>query len=217
MSEGKFPKKTVVLVHGLWMHGWVMELLKLRLKHCGFRAVIFSYPSMSNSLSKNAHILSDFVAGIASSHIHFVGHSLGGLLIMQMLSEYPDQRAERIVLVGSPCQASYIASKMARSKLGQYFIGHSMLQYLKQNLSECTDRCEVGSIAGSRSLGAGRLLGGLPCPNDGVVAVEETKIPGLYDHITLNVSHSEMLISSSVAKQVCMFLQNGNFSHRPKL
>ena len=204
-------------MHGLWVHGWVMELLKLRLKRCGYRAVIFSYPSMSNSLSQNAHILSDFVAGIASSRIYFFGHSLGGLLIMQMLSEYPDQRVERIVLAGSPCKASYIASKMARFKLGRYLIGHSMLQYLKQNLPECTDKCEVGSIAGSRSLGAGRLLGGLPCPNDGVVAVEETKIPGLHDQITLNVSHSGMLISSSVAKQVCMFLQNGNFSHSLRL
>jgi len=60
-------------------------------------------------------------------------------------------------------------------------------------------------------------LGGLPDPNDGVVAVEETKIPGLHDQIVLNVSHSGMLISASVAKQVCMFLQNGNFSHSPKL
>ena len=217
MSEERYSKKTVVLVHGLWMHGWVMALLELRLKRFGFRTVIFSYPSMSNSLSQNAHILSDFVAGIASSHIHFVGHSLGGLLIMQMLSECPDQRAERIVLAGSPCQASYVASKLARFKLGRYLIGHSMLQYLKQNLPECTDRCEVGSIAGSRSLGAGRLLGGLPDPNDGVVAVEETKIPGLHDQIILNVSHSGMLISASVAKQVCMFLQNGNFSHGSKL
>jgi len=86
LPEEKFSESTVVLVHGLWMPGWVMVLLGLRLKRCGFRTVIFSYPSMSNSLSQNAHILSDFVAGIASSHIHFVGHSLGGLLIMQMLS-----------------------------------------------------------------------------------------------------------------------------------
>jgi len=92
-----------------------------------------------------------------------------------------------------------------------------MLQYLKQGLPEYTDRCEVGSIAGSRSFGAGRLLGGLPDPNDGVVTVEETKIPGLHDQMIINVSHSGMLISVSVAKQVCMFLQNGNFSHSPKL
>ena len=202
-----------MLVHGLWMSGLVMALLGLRLRRCGFHTVIFSYSSMCNSLSQNAYILSDFVAGIASSRIYFVGHSLGGLLIMQMLSEYPDQRTERIVLAGSPCQKSCMASKLARYKLGRHLIGHSMLQYLKQNVPECTDSYEVGSIAGSRSLGAGRLLGGLAEPNDGVVSVEETKLSGLRDQIVLNVSHSGMLISSSVAEQVCNFLQNGNFSH----
>lgn len=217
MSEEKYSEKMVVLVHGLWMHGWTMALLGLRLRRCGFRTVIFSYPSMSNSLSQNAYILSDFVAGIASSHIHFVGHSLGGLLIMQMLSDCPDLRTERIVLAGSPCQSSYIARKLAGFKLGRYLIGHSMLQYLKQSMPECTDRHEVGSIAGSIGLGAGRLLGGLPYPNDGVVAVEETRIPGLHDQIVLNVNHSGMLISASVAKQVCMFLKNGHFSHSPKV
>ena len=202
-----------MLVHGLWMPGWVMALLGLRLRRCGFHTVTFSYSSMCNSLSQNAHILSDFVAGIVSSRIYFVGHSLGGLLIMQMLSECPDRRTKRIVLAGSPCQPSYIASKLARFKLGRHLIGHSMLQYLKQNAPECADSCEVGSIAGSRSLGAGRLLGSLPGPNDGVVTVEETKLSGLHDQIVLNVSHSGMLISTSVAEQVCNFLQNGNFSH----
>lgn len=216
MSEDKFSRETVVLVHGLWMHGWVMTFLKLQLNHCGFHTVIFSYPSMRNSLSKNAHILSNFVAEIASSHIHFVGHSLGGLLIMQMLSECPDPRTGRIVLAGSPCKTNYIASKISRSKIGKYLIGHSMLQYLNQDVPESTYSREIGSIAGSRSLGAGKLLGGLPEPNDGVVAVEETKIPSLHDQVVLNVSHSGMLFSSNVAKQVCMFLQNGKFSHNQR-
>ena len=211
MSEEKFPK-TVVLVHGLWMPGWVMSLLGLRLRRCGFRTVIFSYSSMCNSLSQNAHILSDFVARIASPNIYFVGHSLGGLLILQMLSECPDQRTERIVLAGSPCQPSHIANKVARFRLGQHLIGYSMLQYLKQSVPECTDRYEIGSIAGSRSFGAGKLLGGLLYPNDGVVAVEETKLSGLHDQIVLNVSHSGMLLSADVAEQVCNFLQNGSFS-----
>lgn len=217
MSVEKSAKETVVLVHGLWMRGWVMTLLGLRLQRCGFHTIIFSYPSMNNSLSQNALILSNFVTGIVSSHIHFVGHSLGGLLIMQMLSEYPDPRTGRIVLAGSPCHGSYIASKLTRIWLGRYLIGHSMLQCLEQKVPECVDWCEVGSIAGSRSLGTGRLLGGLPSPNDGVVAVEETQMSGLRDQIVLNVNHSGMLVSTSVAQQVCMFLQNGYFFHSSEL
>ena len=87
MSVEKSTKETVVLVHGLWMRGWVMTLLGLRLQRCGFHTVVFSYPSMNNSLSQNALLLSNFVAGITASRIHFIGHSLGGLLIMQMLAE----------------------------------------------------------------------------------------------------------------------------------
>jgi len=212
----KSTKETVVLVHGLWMRGWVMTLLGLRLQRCGFHTVVFSYPSMSNSLSQNALLLSNFVAGIAASQIHFIGHSLGGLLIMQMLAECPDPRVRRIVLIGSPCHASYAANKLARMGLGRYLIGRGMLQWLKQKVPECADWYEVGSIAGCISLGLGRLLGGLPSPNDGVVAVEETRISGTRDQIVLNESHSSMLISAGVAHQVCMFLQHGYFFHNPE-
>ena len=213
MSVEESTKETVVLVHGLWMRGWVMTLLRLRLQRCGFHTVIFSYPSMSNSLSQNAILLSNFVAGITASQIHFIGHSLGGLLIMQMLAECPDPRAGRIVLVGSPCHASYAANKLAKMGLGRYLIGHGMLQCLKQKAPECADWYEVGSIAGCKSLGLGRILGNLPSPNDGVVAVEETRMSGTRDQIVLNESHSSMLISTGVAHQVCMFLQHGYFSH----
>jgi len=213
LSVEKSTKETVVLVHGLWMRGWAMTLLGLRLQRRGFHTIVFSYPSMSNSLSQNALILSNFVAGLATPHIHFIGHSLGGLLVMQMLAEYPEIRAERIVLAGSPCHSSYAASKLARMGLGRYLIGRSMLQCLRQKVPKCADWYEVGSIAGCKSLGAGRLLGGLPSPNDGVVAVEETRMSGTSDQIVLNVSHSGMLLSTSVAYQVCMFLRHGYFFH----
>lgn len=211
----KLTKETVILVHGLWMHGWVMTLLGLRLKRCGFHTVIFSYPSMSNSLSQNAHLLSNFVAEIASSHLHFIGHSLGGLLIMQMLSEFPDTRTRRVVLAGSPCNKSYAGNKLARTKLTRHILGRSVLQFLEQTKLECSGWYEAGTIAGCKSFGAGRLLSGLPNPNDGVIAVEETKMLGTRDQIVLNVSHSGMLISTRVAYQVCMFLKHGAFSHNP--
>ena len=215
MPVEKSTKETVVLVHGLWMRGWVMTLLGLRLQRYGFHTIVFSYSSMSNSLSQNALFLSNFVTDIAAPHIHFIGHSLGGLLVMQMLAEYPEPRAGRIVLAGSPCHASYVASKLARMGLGRYLIGRGMLQCLRQKVPECADRYEVGSIAGCKSLGGGRLFGGLPSPNDGVVAVEETRMPGISDQIVLNVSHSGMLLSTSVAHQVCMFLRHGYFFHNP--
>lgn len=209
-------KETVILVHGLWVRGWIMTLLGLQLRRCGFHTIIFSYPSIHASLSQNALLLSRFVAGIAAPRIHFVGHSLGGLLLLQMLAEYPEPRTGRVLLMGSPYHASYAASKLARSMPGQWLIGRSMRQWLGQKAPVCPHQYAVGSIAGCMSLGIGKLLGGLPHPNDGVVTVEETRLPAASDWIVLNVSHTGMLFSARVARQVCAFLRQGHFLHHPE-
>ena len=216
LSGETVVKETVVLVHGLWVHGWIMALLGLRLQRCGFHTIVFSYPSMRASLSQNALLLSRFVAGIAAPRIHFVGHSLGGLLLLQMLAEHAEPRAGRVVLVGSPYHASYAASKLTRITLGRWLIGRSMGQWLDQKAPACSNQYEVGSIAGCLSLGIGRLIGSLPHPNDGVVAVEETRLPNTSDWIVLNVSHTGMLFSTKVARQVCAFLRHGHFLHNPE-
>ena len=204
-------EETVVLVHGLWMPAWAMALLALRVRRCGFRTVVFSYPSVRNSLSQNALQLSRFVAGLAAPRIHFVGHSLGGLLVLQMLADYPQPRTGRVVLAGSPYRSNAVASKLARRALGRWLIGHSMAQWLGRTAPARTGHYAVGVIAGCRSVGMGTLIGGVPWPNDGVVTVEETRVPDARDHIVLKVSHSGMLLSTGLARQICAFLQHGYF------
>jgi hypothetical protein len=72
---------------------------------------------------------------------------------------------------------------------------------------------EAGAIAGNRRFGLGRLIGlDVPLPNDGVVAVEETRHPQLADHLVMRVSHSEMLVSAAVAREVAAFLATGSFA-----
>lgn len=74
--------------------------------------------------------------------------------------------------------------------------------------------CDIGVIAGRMSVGAGRIVAPeLPGPNDGAVRVDETRLPAMRDHIVLNVSHSGMLVSRAVARQVCAFLRDGAFEH----
>ena len=71
----------------------------------------------------------------------------------------------------------------------------------------------MGAIAGARRLGLGRFIGlDVPAPNDGVVAVEETKHPQLADHLVMPVAHSEMLVSRAVARQAAAFLAHGRFA-----
>lgn len=212
MSAETGIKEVVVLVHGLWMRGWVMRLLGLRLRRCGFHVAVFSYPSLRCSLSQSALRLSRFAAGIAAARVHFVGHSLGGLVVLQMLADCPQTRAGRVVLMGTPYRASHVARKLSHTAPGKWLVGRGMAQWLDQYPpGHAAQQCEAGVISGCRSLGSGKLLGGLPRPNDGVVAVEETLVPGARDQILLKVSHSGMLVSARVARQVCAFLKHGHF------
>ena len=71
----------------------------------------------------------------------------------------------------------------------------------------------VGVLAGTRSLGLGRVVPDLPRPNDGVVSVAETRLPGAADFIALPVAHSEMLVSRRCAGQIAAFLDTGRFRH----
>jgi len=213
LPADKITQDMVVLVHGLWMRGWVMAWWAWRLRRAGFRTVAFSYPSLRASLTDNALALARFVAHLDAPQIHFVGHSLGGLVIWQMLATHADARTGRVVLAGSPYQGSYTASKLARRELGRRLIGASVLQWLEQAAPHLDQQYEIGVIAGSKCIGLGRLVGGLPEPSDGAVSVAETPVPGLSDQIVLGVSHSGMLISPQVARQTSAFLRHGNFLH----
>ncbi len=215
-DEDYSAEETVVLVHGLWLGSWVMGLMGKRLRRCGFQSAFFSYPSMSSSLSENASLLARFTAGIISSRLHFIGHSLGGLLILQMLDEFPQPRLGRIILAGSPYTACSVGRKLSRRGPGRYILGRSMLQWLDRLDEAAATRnppYELGVIAGCRSVGAGRLITRLPGPNDGVVTVEETRVPNARDEIVLNVGHSEMLVSTELVRQACTFLRHGHFLH----
>ena len=216
MSGATTANDIVVLVHGLWMHGWVMRLTGMRLRRCGFHPIVFSYPSMRNSLSQNALLLSHFVAGMTAPRIHFIGHSLGGLLVLQMLAECPEQRTGRVILVGSPYNGSNVATRLSRRGPGRYILGRSMLQWLEQKAPEHNAQYKLGVIAGRKSIGCGRLISRLPQPNDGVVTVDETRISNISDQVVLNVSHSGMLLSAGLALQACSFLRYGHFLHDPE-
>lgn len=213
MPTDTAKREMIVLVHGLWMRGWLMACLAWRLRRGGFQVVSYSYPSVRSTLSENAFGLARFVSGLEASRIHLVGHSLGGLVLLQMLASYPDARMGRVVLLGCPYRSSFAASKLCRSSVGRRLVGRSIAQWLGHIAPINIGEHEIGVIAGSQRLGAGRLIGGIPQPNDGVVMVAETQLNGARDQIVLKVCHSCMLVSAEVARQACAFLRQGYFLH----
>lgn len=203
--------ETVVLIHGLWLTGREMVLLRRRLRHCGFAVVVFDYPSVRRGLMGNAAALQRLVAGLDAATVHFVAHSLGGLLLRQFFHDFPHQRRGRVVTLGTPHRGSTAARRLARWRLGRLLLGRSLQPGLLGGLAGWPAGREIGVIAGDRGLGLGRLLGGLPRPNDGVVAVAESHLPGETDYRLFHVGHTGLLFSAPVASAVCRFLRDGRF------
>jgi pimeloyl-ACP methyl ester carboxylesterase len=203
-------EETVILVHGLWVHGLVMKLMAQRIGCSGFRVLCYSYPSLRLTLTQNAERLARFAVGAGGDRVHLVGHSLGGLVALKAAPLLPAQG--RIVLAGTPFSDSFSAHRLKALPYGGAALGRSMAQWLADERPAGLERYEIGVVAGAMSIGLGRLIArDLPKPNDGVVCVSETQVPGMRDHLVLNVSHTAMLFSTAVVRQICTFLRDGRF------
>jgi pimeloyl-ACP methyl ester carboxylesterase len=200
----------IVLVHGLWMNGLVMLPLARRLERCGFAVTRHGYPSVRRGLRENARGLAA-ACEKSGARLNLVGHSLGGMLIMTMLREHPQIKVHRVVLIGSPYANSAAAQGMARFATSRGLLGRTIQDWLRQPRPPVPDGVELGVIAGDVSIGLGRLFAHLPRPNDGVVMLDETHVPGAAASIVLHTSHSAMLVSPAVAHAACAFLKNGSF------
>jgi pimeloyl-ACP methyl ester carboxylesterase len=205
-------REPVVLLHGLWLTGWTMTYIGWRLRHGGFRTYLFSYPSVHHSLRDNAMALRAFSDTIEGDTIHFVGHSLGGIVIRAMLAYCPPSRPGRVVTLCTPHRGNRAAQNFARWPWGTRMLGVSMADLLNGGVPECdlTAR-EFGVIRGDRSFGAGSLFSRLDESNDGVVMLREGELPGATDEITLHASHSGILLSRRAAANTDHFLRFGRF------
>jgi len=98
-----------------------------------------------------------------------------------------------------PCLGSYRARRLTAVPGMPALLGHSIMQWRSRTLgataSGLRSAVEIGVLAGTRCVGLGRLVPGLPLPNDGVVALAETRLPGTVDFVALPVAHSEMYAS----------------------
>jgi len=205
------PRECVVCVHGLYMNGLEMGLLRLRLQRCGYQTRRFIYRSWREDLAVHAVRLNQFLQGIDAAVLHLVGHSLGGLVIQRMLVDFPAQRPGRVVTLGTPHLGSIVAQQLRHRSIGRVLLGraaHPAL--LGAPLPWPRDR-EIGVIAGSLGIGLGILFGGLAGPHDGTVSVAETRLPEARAHAVLPVSHMGLLFSAVAARQVCSFLHAGRF------
>ena len=204
--------ENVVIVHGLWMPGWETRLLRRRLEAAGFQTHSFVYPTVGCGLDENADRLAEFAAKVPG-RVHFVGHSLGGVLIVRCFERHRFPRAGRIVCLGSPLAGTHAGRVLASFALGRRIVGRCIGDLLAcGGCRPWNGACELGIIAGDVPIGLGRVLGGLPKPNDGTISVAETRLAGATDHTVLHCTHLSMLWSAEVAEQVRRVLRDGRFA-----
>lgn len=201
----------VVLVHGLWFSELWLQPLARRLRAAGFEVKGFGYSSTRVPLERSAMRLQHLCARDFSRGVHLVGHSLGGLLILQMLQAGRWSRPGRVLFLGTPLTGSAVARRAANWPGASLLLGEATDALVKGHPAWPKDRI-IGMVAGSRSVGLGRITGGLDKPNDGTVAVSETRHPGLSAHIILPVTHTGMIYSAVVARQAVSFLNRGRFN-----
>lgn len=202
----------IFLIHGLFMHGVVMQYMEKQLKDCGYDVYTFSYRSIRFSLPDNADKLLAFVEenSTAGDTRHFVGHSLGGLLIRLAYERNPHCFTGRIVTIGTPHSGSEVAKRVA-SVFHAGILGKAYHRALDGELPAWRGEVELGSIAGTKCIGIGMAWEDLEKPNDGTVTVHETRLPNATDHTELPLSHTALVYSKRVIRQTDCFLRNGHF------
>lgn len=202
----------IILLHGLWMRGFSLGLLDRRLTDAGYRVQRFDYMSVA---ATQEHILGRLQAQmreIAPDPVHLVGHSLGGLLALRACLDVEFLPPGRIVCLGSPLKGSAAARAFAGwGRGGEVLLGHNRA-LLQQGLERWDGPREVGMIAGRMPIGLGAMFGQIEGENDGTVAVAETRLPGLTDHCVVEASHTGLVLSSEVVRQIEQFLRHGRFA-----
>lgn len=201
--------RDAILVHGLWVPAAVMTPLAARLQAAGWRCHLFGYFGRARTLAAHAGRLARFAHDVGPAH--FVGHSLGGLVVLDALQRHADVAAGRVVILGTPARGNFAGRRLARHDWGRWFLGASEPLWREGRSARWTRPEPLGVIAGTMPLSLGRLFGALPGANDGVVRVDETPVEGMRERVVLPVAHSGMLLSARVAAQVASFLSHARF------
>ena len=203
-------KRRVILLHGLWMPGAAMHWLSAHLQAEGYAPEVFSYHSVADGPDTAVPRLVELLGEGEGADI--VAHSLGGLIALQALCDAPGLPVARVVCLGSPLTGSGAATGMLRWAPAAAMLGRSA-QLLQTGVACWEGRAQVGVVAGRVPHGLGALFAGFDGEHDGTVAIAETRLPGLADHVVVDASHSGLLFSAQAALQVTAFLRHGHFQH----
>lgn len=209
----------VILLHGLTRTSRSLRKMAAALGRAGYVAWNVDYPSRTapiEVLSENA--IGDALVACrnrGATRVHFVTHSLGGILVRSYFARHRDEPVGRVVMLAPPNQGSEVVDRLRSWWLFRLMNGPAGAQLGTEAASVPNrlgpPRFELGVIAGSRSINL--ILSSLiPGRNDGKVSIERTKLPGMADHLTVPSTHPFIMRNPEVIWQTLQFLQTGAFS-----
>lgn len=210
--------EAVILLHGLARSGSSMRRLERRLQAEGYVVLNVDYPSRSAPVEE----LSGETVGPALAspelaevtRIHFVTHSLGGILVRHYFADRQEPRLGRVVMLGPPNQGSEVVDRIGDWLLFEWINGPAGSQLGTEDGS-LPNRLgpvefELGIVAGNWSINWINSLM-IEGRDDGKVSVERTQVEGMNDHLVLPVTHPFLMKNREVIRQTLWFLRHGRF------
>lgn len=205
MADGE----RVVVLHGLGRSPLSMSKISRALRAAGFAVRNVGYPSRSAPIEELAeHVRDQLPPG--DGPLHFVTHSLGGIVVRQLIEADSPTGLRRVVMLAPPNEGSELASRFGPQWWFRWIMGPAGQQLGDLELEDAPgDGVEIGVVAGDRPLAfLSRWLTGA---HDGIVRVEETELAAACDRIVLPTGHTWIMNDPAVIAQTLHFLETGSF------
>ncbi len=218
LARDSAARSCVVLLHGLGRTAGSMDKLATYLERAGYLSHNPGYPSRSASIAElvQAHVAPavEHCKAQRAGQVHFVTHSMGGILVRQYLQSADRARIGRVVMLAPPNQGSEIIDNLGGFAPFRWMMGPAALE-LATGEAGIASRLQpvqvpVGVIAGNRSAEPW-FSGMLPGDDDGKVSIQSAQLSEMHDFLVVPAGHTFIMRNAAVMSQVLNFLRTGRF------